>query len=49
LTQESKGFSGKAADIWAMGVTFYAFVFYRLPFSTTSQNPIDLFDQIEKK
>ena len=28
----SKGYSGKAADIWALAVTFYAFTFLELPF-----------------
>lgn len=27
-----KGYSGKAADIWSLGVTFYAFHFLQLPF-----------------
>jgi len=39
------GYSGKAADIWAMGVTFYALTFHCLPFY--SENLLDLFDQIE--
>ena len=29
---DGKGVSGKKADLWALGVTFYAFAFLRLPF-----------------
>lgn len=27
-----QGFSGKLSDIWALGVTFYAFVYLEIPF-----------------
>lgn len=27
------GYSGKSADIWALGVTFYAFAFLNVPFN----------------
>ena len=36
----SKGFSGKAADIWALGVTFYAFTFLELPFDDENLDKI---------
>jgi len=40
-----EGYSGKAADIWAMGVTFYALAFHCLPFYHESL--LELYDQIE--
>jgi [calcium/calmodulin-dependent protein kinase] kinase len=30
------GYSGKAADIWALGITFYAFVYLDVPFTGSS-------------
>lgn len=42
-----KGFSGKAADVWALGVTFYAFTFYQVPW--VSENIMEAFEMIEKK
>lgn len=30
------GYSGKAADIWALGITFYAFAFLKVPFNGDS-------------
>lgn len=30
--QVKKGYSGKAADIWSLGITFYAFTFLTVPF-----------------
>ena len=30
--EKSKNFSGKLADIWALGVTFYCFTFLVVPF-----------------
>lgn len=38
--QVNKGFSGKAADIWALGVTFYAFTFLILPFDDENLDKI---------
>uniref|UniRef100_H3DFN7 calcium/calmodulin-dependent protein kinase n=1 Tax=Tetraodon nigroviridis TaxID=99883 RepID=H3DFN7_TETNG len=32
INEEAQGFSGKALDVWAMGVTLYCFVFGRCPF-----------------
>lgn len=28
-----EGYSAKAADIWALGITFYAFAYLRIPFN----------------
>lgn len=38
------GYSGKAADIWALGVTFFAFIYYRAPFD--AEDALDLFEKI---
>jgi [calcium/calmodulin-dependent protein kinase] kinase len=43
------GYSGRAADIWALGITFYSFVYYETPFKGDPANAMELFDQIEKK
>eukprot|EP01016_Furgasonia_blochmanni_P014461 TRINITY_DN1757_c0_g1_i2.p2 TRINITY_DN1757_c0_g1~~TRINITY_DN1757_c0_g1_i2.p2 ORF type:complete len:376 (+),score=57.94 TRINITY_DN1757_c0_g1_i2:140-1267(+) len=45
--QGKGGFSGKAADIWALGVTFYNFIFYKLPFYAESFSGI--IDAIENQ
>ena len=29
---KAKNFSGKSADIWALGVTFFCFTFLQVPF-----------------
>lgn len=41
------GYSGKAADVWALGITFFTFIYYKLPFN--NENLMDLFDIIENK
>jgi [calcium/calmodulin-dependent protein kinase] kinase len=33
-------YSGKAADIWALGVTLYGFVFNKLPFNGETEHEI---------
>jgi len=43
----SRGYSGKAADVWALGITFYAFAFYKVPFN--SDNLLELFELIERQ
>ena len=42
---DTKSFSGKAADIWALGITLYAMVFKKLPF--WSDNIVGLFEVIQ--
>lgn len=44
-TAESVGFSGKAADIWALGLTLFALVYKQLPFA--SQSLAGIFEAIE--
>jgi len=36
----SEGYSGKAADIWALGVTVFAFTFLELPFDDDNLDKI---------
>lgn len=31
-----KGYSGKSADLWSLGITFYVFFYLRLPFHNSS-------------
>jgi [calcium/calmodulin-dependent protein kinase] kinase len=41
LTKDKNlSYSGKAADVWSLGITFYAFTFLRVPF--TAYNVTDL-------
>jgi [calcium/calmodulin-dependent protein kinase] kinase len=45
--EKRTGFSGKLADIWALGVTIYCFIFLELPFH--HENPLSLADKIRKQ
>lgn len=38
-------YSGKIADIWSLGVTFYSFVFHEVPFNHSNHQ--ELFKSIE--
>lgn len=40
-----EGFSGKSADIWALGLTLYAIIYKKLPF--TADSLIGIFDAIQ--
>ncbi|XP_050299259.1 calcium/calmodulin-dependent protein kinase kinase 1 isoform X2 [Anthonomus grandis grandis] len=42
--ERSSGFSGKCTDIWAMGITLYAFVYGHVPFH--NENIIGLYSKI---
>lgn len=44
---EGKGFCGKPADVWSLGVTFFAFTFKELPFKGDFLE--ELLDNITKK
>ena len=46
VEKEEGGFDGKAADIWALGVTAYCVVFDRLPFH--AEFLPELFERIEQ-
>lgn len=46
-TQNSGGYSGVSADIWSLGVTFYAFVFLKVPFF--GNNIFELLENIKTK
>ena len=39
------GYHGKVADIWSLGVTFYSFVYFKVPFITDLI--LDLFEMIK--
>ncbi|XP_066144580.1 calcium/calmodulin-dependent protein kinase kinase 1 isoform X1 [Euwallacea fornicatus] len=45
--ERSSGFSGKCTDIWAMGITLYAFVCGRVPFH--DENIISLYTKIRNQ
>ncbi|XP_076257091.1 calcium/calmodulin-dependent protein kinase kinase 1-like isoform X2 [Rhynchophorus ferrugineus] len=45
--ERSSGFSGKCTDIWAMGVTLYAFVYGHVPFH--DENIIGLYSKIRNQ
>lgn len=45
--ERSSGFSGKCTDIWAMGITLYAFVYGRVPFH--DENVIGLYSKIRNQ
>lgn len=40
-------FSGKKADLWSLGVTFFSLVFKEVPFR--GENILQLFDNIQNK
>ena len=42
---DTKGYSGRAADVWALGVTFFAFTFLKAPFD--GEDALQLFENIE--
>jgi len=46
LLANVKTFSGKAADIWALGVTFYSLIYNELPF--WSDTEIGILEAIHK-
>ncbi|VDI36685.1 calcium/calmodulin-dependent protein kinase kinase, partial [Mytilus galloprovincialis] len=46
LREEKENFSGKALDIWAMGITLYCFVFGQVPFK--DEFPLALHNKILK-
>ncbi|XP_063762658.1 calcium/calmodulin-dependent protein kinase kinase 1b isoform X2 [Eleginops maclovinus] len=47
VTEHELSFSGKALDVWAMGVTLYCFVFGKCPFY--DENIISLYSKIKHK
>ncbi|TWW76995.1 Calcium/calmodulin-dependent protein kinase kinase 1 [Takifugu flavidus] len=47
INEEAQGFSGKALDVWAMGVTLFCFVFGRCPFY--DQYILSLYNKIKSK
>ncbi|KAK2708388.1 hypothetical protein QYM36_014110, partial [Artemia franciscana] len=45
LSRLPGGYSGKAADVWSMGITLYTFVYGRLPFQ--DDNILSLYNKIQ--
>lgn len=45
--EHSAGFSGKRADIWALGVTLFAFTYNVVPFD--GENILEILENIEKQ
>jgi len=45
--EHSAGFSGKRADIWALGVTLFAFTYNVVPFD--GDTILEILDAIETK
>ncbi|CAG9332265.1 CAMKK1_2 [Blepharisma stoltei] len=43
---ETEGFSGKSADIWALGLTLYAMIYKNLPYSA-GDSLLSIFDAIQ--
>ena len=39
-TPEVPAFSGKAADVWALGISLYAMTFLKLPFDSDNENEL---------
>ena len=39
-TPDIPAFSGKAADVWALGITLYAMTFNKLPFDGENENEL---------
>ena len=39
-SKSKKGYSGKTADIWSLGITFYSFHYLELPFYASSLNGV---------
>jgi len=46
-TDEQIPISGKAVDIWALGVSLYCLVFAKLPFETSSKSLTDIYHKIK--
>lgn len=42
-----EGYSAFEADIWAIGVSLYCFLFGMLPFGTFMESPLELFEEIQ--
>lgn len=45
--EHSAGFSGKRADIWALGVTLFAFTYLNVPFD--GENILEIYENIENQ
>lgn len=41
-------FCGYCADVWALGLTLYVFIFGVVPFGHDDSNATELFDRIQK-
>jgi len=46
--EAKKGYAGKPADVWALGVTAYILIYKKLPFTDQDSDMLGLYEKISK-